>query len=204
MDATTYTRTGAPFNFLGNLSESQKNAFVSWVNRAKPTLPAVQTFHQVRSQQLRKSAGLLEKFYATSALEALAPTFVKDTWQPGPNGHFPYAARNDHIPAMVVSNVKKVFQTRLVHQDDAVFHMNHLRAQVERQEDLAQYASDGPAKITALLARLDVLFASPEYQAALVKDLTDLYKGEPRYRTNGLAAPTPWELDNRGGNSPTL
>jgi hypothetical protein len=201
--AYTYAVAGPPFNFLGNLSETQRNAFTAWVTKQTPNLPQVQVFRQSRAQQLRKSAGMLEKFYSTATPDVLAPTFVKATWTPGPQGHWPYAARNDHEPAMVVSKIKEIFHTQLVHQDDAVFHMNHLRAQIEKQEDLAQYTYQGAANVSNLVNKLEALFGAPEYQAALVKDISDQYKGQPRYRVNGLDAPTPWELDTRAGHTIT-
>jgi hypothetical protein len=203
--AYRYAITGPPFNFLGNLSETQKNAFTAWVTKQTPTLPAVQAFHQVRAQQLRKTGGILETFYAksTQVADNLAPTFIKNSWTPGPHGHFAYAQRNDHAPAMVVSNIKRHFHTRLVHQDDAVFHMNHLRAQVEKQEDLAEHAFEGTTNVSKLMDRLETLFGQPEYQAALVKDISDQYKGEPRFRVHQLDEPTQWEIDTRASRSPS-
>jgi hypothetical protein len=202
--AYRYAITGPPFNFLGNLSETQRNAFSAWVTKQTPSLPSVQVFHQVRAQQLRKTAGLLETFYAKSSAipDNLAPTFIKNSWTPGPDGHFPYAQRNDHVPAMVVSNIKKHFHTRLVHQDDAVFHMNHLRAQVEKQEDLAEYAFEGTTNVSKLMDKLVTLFGQAEYQAALVHDISDSYQGEPRFRVHQLDQPTAYEIATRSSRSP--
>lgn len=202
--AYVYAQTGPPFNFLGNIAESQKNVFVTWVNKQAPNLSKTQVFRQIRAQQLRKTGGILEKYYSTASPDVLAPTFIKASWTPGPNGHFPYAFRNDHAPAMVVSNIKKLFHTQLVHQDDAVFHMNQLRAQVEKQEDLAQYAYQGVTEVPELITRLQALFGQPEYQASLVLDVSDSYMGQPRFRVNQLDAPTQWEIDTQTGNTPTL
>jgi hypothetical protein len=186
------------------MSESQKNAFTAWVNTASQALPQVQVHHQVRAQQLRKTAGMLEAYYASgSAPENLNPSFKKEPWTPTGPTYFPYAFRNDHEPSVVVGNIKKHFMSHLVHQDDGVFHMNQVRCQIERHEDLAQHANDGVKKVPALLNRLTVLFGKPEYQAALVHDISDLYKGQPRFRVNQLDDPTPWELDTRSGYSPT-
>ena len=196
-----YAQTGPPFNFLGNMSETQRNAFTAWISSQSQTLPAVQTFHQIRAQQLRKTGGLLEQFYAAAAVP-LAPSFIKATWKPAMKGHFAYGYRNDHLPAMAVSNVKDYFRAKLVHMDDAVFHMNHLRTQVERHEDLAQYANDGVQKVPLLMDRLQTMFGQPEYQGCLVKDITDQYCGQARFRTNQFDTPTPWELATRGSNSP--
>lgn len=202
--AFVYAQTGPPFNFLGNLSETQKNAFTTWVNKQTGQLPQVQGFHQIRAQQLRKTAGILEKYYASNAVpDTLAPSFIKDSWKPSTAGHFPYAFRNDHEPAMAVARVKEVFRSRLVTQDDAVFHMNHVRVQIEKQEDLAQYANEGTTKVTELMNKLETLFGQPEYQAALVKDISDTYQGEPRHRVHQLDDPTPWERATRSSISPT-
>lgn len=200
----TYALTGPPFNFLGNLSETQKNAFTAWVTKQVVQLPAVQAHHQIRAQQMRKTAGMLEAFYASGAApDSLAPTFVKDSWKPSADGHFPYAFRYDHEPAMVVGRVKEYFRSRLVTQDDAVFHMNHVRTMIEKQEDLAQYSNEAQTKIQELMNRLETLFGQPEYQAALVRDQSDQYQGAPRFRVHQLDDPTPWERATRTGYSPT-
>jgi hypothetical protein len=192
MATKSYAHIGPPFDFLGNLSESQKGAFQTWVGAQLTTQPAVQLHHQIRAQQLRKTAGLLEQFYAMAATP-LSAGFQKDAWQVGPDGHWAYAFRNDHIPAMVVSKIKQHLRPRLELQDDGVFHMKHLRNQIEKQEDLAQYAADSSAEIPKLQARLETLFAQPEFQAALVKDVSDTYEGEPRFRVHQLDPPTAWE-----------
>ena len=85
-------------------------------------------------------------------------------------------------------------------QDEAIFHMNHLRNQIESSEDKAQYASEAPTAVPALMDRIEALFTQAEYQAVLVKDLSDLYKGQPRFRVNQLDTPTPFEnyLHNHG------
>ena len=199
--ATKYAQTGPPFHFLGNMSETQKNAFSAWVTSQSAELPATQVFHQIRAQQLRKAGGMLEQFHAQAAVP-LAPSFIKETWKPDETGHFTYGYRNDHIPAMTVSHVKDYFKSKLVHMDDAVFFMNHLRAQVEKHEDQAQYVNEGVTKVPALMSRLTQLFGKAEFQGCLVKDISDLYKGQPRFRVNQLDPPTPWELDTRGSNSP--
>jgi hypothetical protein len=201
--AVTYAKIGPPFDFLGNFSESQKNAFSSWVTARSANLPAIQLFHQVRAQQLRKSAGMLEHFYATSNIEPLATAFVKEAWQPGPNGHWAYAFRNDQIPAQTVSEIKKHFRYLLERQDEAIFHMNHLRNQIESSEDKAQYANEAPVTVAALMDRVEALFTQPEYQAALIRDLSDKYQNQPRYRSSQMDPPTPWEnfLHNHGAAS---
>lgn len=189
----SYQIIGPPFNFSGTLSETQWDAFKAWTTERSSTFAAVQQHHQMRAQQLRKTAGLLEQHYAVQNDEALAPTFVKTAWSPPKGGYWPFALRDDHTPATVVSAIKGKFAHRLQRQDDAVFHMNHLRAQIERQEDQAQYAAEAPAALSALISQMSSLFGQPEYQNALVRDKTDLYQGEPRFRVHALDPPTAWE-----------
>lgn len=199
--ANSYAHVGPPFNFLGNLTESQKGAFQTWVTGQLSAQPAAQIHHQVRAQQLRKTAGLLERFYATAATP-LAPSFRKAAWQPGPDGHWAYAFRNDHLPAMTVQKIKGFLRFKLERLDDAVFHLNFLRNQIERQEDLAQHANDAADTVPKLQARLETLFGQPEYQAALVKDQTDLYKGQPRFRVHQFDEPTIWEKEQHNHGDP--
>jgi hypothetical protein len=186
------------------MSETQRNALAAWVTKHSASLPQTQLHHQIRAQQLRKTAGMLEKFYQSSTPpDQLAPSFIKEAWKPSADKHFPYAFRNDHEPAMVVSKVKEYFRSKLVTMDDAVFHMNAVRVQIERQEDLAQYASEAQTKIPELMNKLNTLFGQPEFQNVLVRDITDQYKGEARFRTHQLDDPRAWERDTKSGHSPT-
>jgi len=200
--ATSYANVGPPFNFLGNFSESQKNALSDWVTERTANFPAIQLHHQVRAQQLRKTAGLLEHYYATANIESLTPTFQKEPWQPGPYGHFAYGYRIDHTPAQVMVEVKKNFRYQMERQDEAVFHMNHLRNQIEVQEDKAQYSYEGPGTVRALMAQIETLFSLPEFQAALVHDISSTYKGQPYFRVNQLDPPTQWELEQHNHGQP--
>jgi hypothetical protein len=199
-----YAQKGPPFPFLGNMSETQRDSLVQWVNAQTEDLADIQTHHQIRAQQLRKAAGMLEQFYADAEVP-LTPSFIKKTWEPeaGDTNHFAYGYRNDHRPAMTTLNLKEYFKTKLVHMDDAVFHMNHLRTAIERSEDLAQYQNDAVKKVPALINELHTLFGKDEYSVCLVRDQTDLYKGQPRYRVHQLDPPTPYEIDTRTGNTPT-
>jgi hypothetical protein len=197
--STNYTNTKPPFNFLGNFTESQKTAFNTWATARAESLTDIQRFYQIRAQQLRKTAGALDTYYSTQHVESLATNFTKDSWQPGSDGHFSYPFRDDQQPMVAMSEIKKHLREQLNRQDEAVFFMNHVRRIIEKNEDLAQHANEGPTKIKTLLARIDFLFSQPEYQATLVKDVSDQYKGEQRYRTNQLDPPTPWEIDNNIG-----
>jgi hypothetical protein len=202
---TTYAITGPPFNFLGILSETQRNAFTAWATAQLPKQAKIQQHHQVRAQVLRKTAGLLEQFYSKQTVP-LANTFIKDSWKPGQYGHWPPAQRNDLAPAMTVQKIKEHLKYRLEAQDESVFHMNHLRNQIEKQEDLAQYANESTTDVPNLINRLISLFGQPEYQATLVRDITDTYKGQPRFRVHAFDPPTQWELEqhNHGGPNSTL
>lgn len=188
---SSYTHVGPPFNFLGHFSEDQKGPFQTWVTAQLPSQPAVSLHYRIRAQQLRKTAGMLEAFYAAQSTP-LSAGFQKTAWQPGPDGHWYYAFRNDHIPAMTVSKIKQHLRPRLELQDEAVFHMKHLRNQIERQEDLAQHASESQAEVPKLQSKLDTLFGQAEYQAVLVSS-TDLYQGEPRFRVSQFDPPTAYE-----------
>jgi hypothetical protein len=193
--ASEYVRVGAPFDFLGHFTESQKEAFKTWVEGRKGNFPAIRDHHRMRAQQLRKTAGMLEAFYAKEHIEALSPSFKKEAWQPGPDGHWPYAYGNDHFPAMTMREIKDQFRYQMELQNEAVFHMNHLRNQIEVQEDKAQYAHEAAGVVDSMMQRIDALFTQPEYQAVLVRDVSDPYKGEPRFRVNQMDKPTAWEID---------
>lgn len=198
-----YALPGPPFNFLGNFSETQRDNFKSWVNARTANFLAIKLHHQIRAQQLRKTAGILEKFYAEAPKyndQKLTTTFLKPAWQPGANGHFSYVYRNDHLPMVAVSKIKDLFREQLQRDDEGVFFMNHVRNLIEGHEDAAQFASDVQSdknvdNLQTLLQRIDSYFGQPDYEAALVKDKTDLYKGQPRFRVHQLDEPTIWELE---------
>lgn len=201
--AYKYALPGPPFNFLGNMSQTQATNFKTWVNARTSNFPAIQFHHQMRAQQLRKTAGVLEQFYATENDQKLTPSFQKAAWQPGPDGHFNFAYRNDHDPMVTVSQVKRVMQEQFQRDDEGVFFMNHIRTQIEKHEDAAQHANDAvnssiPDNVTQLLSLLDSYFARPEYQAVLVNDQTDTYgtgdNAGPRFRVHQFDEPTYWEL----------
>lgn len=202
---------GPPFNFLGNFSETQRDNLKAWVNARKPNFPAIQFHYQMRAQQLRKAAGVLEQFYATVNDQKLAPTFQKEAWQPGPDGQFNYAYRDDHIPMVTVSNLKTSMQPQFQRDDEGVFFMNFLRTVIEKNEDAAQYANDANGttavnNVAQLLSDIDSLFSQSQYQAVLVKDKTDVYgsgaAAGPRFRVHQFDAPTQWELERFNHSTP--
>lgn len=176
----TFARVGSPFNFLGHMNEAQKKSFYSWIKPRLTKFTAIKEFHQIRAQQLRKTAGLLEAFYAK---EGLAPTFVKESWDP--TSHFTYATRDDTQPALAMQKIKEPLKEQLQHDDEAVFWMNWLRVQIERQEDLAQYAYEAPASIAKAQSDLDAMFTQPVYDAVLV---TEANKG--KFRVHQMDEPT--------------
>jgi hypothetical protein len=75
--------------------------------------------------------------------------------------------------------------------------MNHLRNVIEKTEDKAQRANEATSNIQSLLTDIGNYFNQPEYQAVLVKDLSDQYQGQPRFRVHQLDAPTQWELETQ-------
>lgn len=238
--AYVYANPGPPFNFLGNFSETQRDALKNWISARQDNFEEIQEYHQMRAQTLRKTAGILETFYkqrsardnsyATSAdQETLAVrNNWKPAWQPGNDGHFHYSYRNDYLPMLAVSKIKTRFKEQLQRDDEGLFFMNHVRNLIENHEDLAQYSYDfvnspapAPSGLTGsgpvvtdtievdnlqqLLSLVDTYFAQPQYQAALVKDQSDQYKGEPRFRVHQFDEPTQWEKEqaNHGSsNSP--
>jgi uncharacterized phage infection (PIP) family protein YhgE len=200
--AYVYAYPGPPFNFLGTFSETQKNTFEAWLNARLSKFSSIQTFYQIRANNLRKTAGVLEQWYQTDNDEVLAPTFKKVEWQPGPNGYFVPTPRNDHIPMITVSAIKKLYKEQLDRQDESVFHMNHLRNLIEKTEDLAQYANDAITQTPQLIQQIESYFTQPQYQAVLVKDISDQYAGQPRFRVNPLDAPTEWELEQHNRATP--
>jgi len=195
-----YAQTGPPFNFLGHISETQWAAFKQWVNTRAVNFPDVQVHHQIRAQQLRKTAGVLEAFYAKTNDQKLTPTQVngswpKEAWQPGTDGHFNYSYRDDHLSMVAVNKVKDNMQEQFERDDDGVFFMNHLRNIIESHEDNAQYAKDAQTLVTTQLSTVDNYFAQNQFQAVLVKDQSDQYKGGPRFRVHQLDEPTQWEKE---------
>lgn len=216
----TYAVPGPPFNFLGNFAETQRNNFFAWVNARTGNFSAIKLHHQMRAEQLRKTAGILETFYSTVNDQKLTPTFQKPSWQPGPNGHFTYAHWEDQLPMTAVADIKALMKPQFQRDEEGVFFMNLMRNLIEKHEDSAQYATDAMApatavgatgatistsaagatgpnslSIAALLANITTYFGQTQYLGALVKDQTDQYKGQPRYRVHQLDPPTIWELE---------
>jgi hypothetical protein len=200
-----YAYPGPPFNWLGTLTRSQLTAFEQWVSDRETNFPPIQTWYQIRAQQFRKASGLLEQYYATLYDEPLAPTFQKTAWLPGPQGHWVPNPRNDHIPMVTISSIKAAMQPQFERDDEAVFHMNHLRTIIERNEDEAQYASEAPVEVQAAIKAVESLFSQPQYQAVLVDDMNagNMYNGTtPYWRANALDAPTQWELEQASRTTP--
>jgi hypothetical protein len=200
-----YGYVGPPFNQLGHQSFSQFTAFQNWVNARTNKLTSVQQFYQIRAAQLRKTSGALEQYYKTLNDEMLAPTFQKAAWQPGTQGYFPYVWREDHLPMVAMYQIKDYMREQFQRQDESVFHMNHARNLIEKQEDKAQRANEAlhhPVRsVTQLLSEINTYFNKPEYDAVLVKDTTDVYPAgtsQSRFRVHQLDAPTQWEIEQLG------
>ena len=191
---------GPPFNFLGHMAESQKKKFYKWIDKRNPDHPKLKEWYQIRSHQLRKTAGLLEEYYKTkhpdpNDPEKLESTFVKDEWQPGKDGHFVYENRVDILPQVTASRLKDRFKPRLQRDDEGVFWMNWLRTHIEHHEDKANMHHEAIGAVATLKAELDAFFEKPEYEAVLVKNESQKYKGEPYFRVNPLDPPTIWEKE---------
>ena len=188
-----YWRSSPPFNYLGTFNTTQRLALQDWVAKAETNLTLIGKFHQVRAQQLRKSAGLLEDFNLKVDPRAMTPSFVKAAWEGDPDGHIAPTLRDDHMPANVMVKVKERFREVLAHDDESMFRMNWLRTRIEAEEDRAQLAYDAKDATTADFTQLSSMFADNAYQAVLVRDQDDQFQGEPRFRVHPLDLPTAWE-----------
>jgi hypothetical protein len=205
--AFKYALPGPPFNFLGNFSETQRDNFKAWIAARTANFSAIKLHHQMRAQQLRKTAGVLELFYAKTNDQPLTTTFLKPSWQPGSDGHFNYSFREDQLPMVTVSKIKARFKEQLQRDEEGVFFMNFVRNTIESHEDEAQFANDvasdtNKENLKSLLQNIDTYFGQEQYQATLVGDQNDLYKGMPRFRVHQLDTPTQWELEQANHSSP--
>lgn len=191
----TYAKPGPPFNFLGTITESQKEALEAWVGKHRADFTDISKFHQIRAHQLRKSSGMLETFYKAKdpAARGLKPTFDKEPWQPKEGGHFFPTQRDDQGPANAVYDIKDRFQYPMAADEEGVFRMNFIRTRFEFQEDVAQEMAEGADFVTQKLADLNRFFADPHYRAACIKDKSDLFEGEPRFRAHPWDKPTAYE-----------
>ncbi len=220
MAAFKYAYPHPPFNFLGRFTLTQWNAFQAWCAAREGNFPGITQFYQMRAQQLRKTAGILEHHYSNQNDQTLAPTFVKELWAPGPHGHFNYGINNDdHLPMVLMSRIKSKFKDMLQRDEEAIFAMNQIRCLIEKHEDIAQHnhdftqppdnststSSDNPYTLKPLLAKINSLFGKPEYVAVLVDDINPsrMYKGEPYYRVHQAEDPTQWELERMNHSSPS-
>jgi len=213
--AFKYAYAHPPFNFLGHFSASQWTAFQAWVAQRQGNFPNISLFYRIRAQQLRKTAGVLEQFYNTVNDQQLSPTFSKDLWKPGDNGHFTYPYDDDHLPMVMMSKVKLRFKEMLQRDEEAVFAMNHLRCVIEKNEDAAQdsydftqpsntKSNDTPDTLQPLLAKINGYFSKPEYAAVLVDDVNTLYQGQPYFRVNQADTPTAYELFVMNHSDPSI
>lgn len=196
-----YSKVGPPFDFLGHLSESQKEEFYKWLNKRKDNFKEIEKWWRIRAHQLRKTAGVLEKWYKEKNDESLKTRWEKAVWEPGKHGHLLYVNRDDRLPSICVSEIKEPYKEQLQRDDEGMFQMGHLRTMIEKAEDQAQRAKEAPATVSELMAKLDRYFSQPEYQAVLVKDKSDLYEGQPRFRVSQMDEPTIWEKEKASAES---
>jgi hypothetical protein len=206
-----YGYTGPPFNFLGHFCLTQQTAFNSWVRAREKNFAPIQQHYQIRAAQLRKTAGVLEKFYSTLNDEPLSPTFNKQVWKPGAQGHFNYPNRDDQVPMVAMYQIKQYMKEQFQRQDESVFQMNNLRKVIEKVEDKAevnylamnqtQYSND---TVESLISRINGYFGLAAYQAVLVNDQADVYPTgttQPRFRVHQLDVPTQYEIE-QAANAP--
>ena len=216
-----YAYAGPPFHWLGSFSMSQWQAFKAWANQRIGDVKDISTLHRIKAEQLRKTAGVLERYYSSvypkeqgSYGEKLAPTFQKAVWKPDEHGHFNYVPGDDQLPMVAVSRAKGQMKDMLQRHEDAVYLMNQVRCLIEKHEDWAQYASDfaqdppagstaaNPTSLQQILSKVDGYFGRPEYQHVLVDDTKLLYKGQPYYRVHPADPPTQFELE-QANHSPS-
>src|SRR5271166_5832767 len=138
------------------MSQTQFGNLQTWVNARTGKFPPVQSngqagiqlHYQIRAQQLRKLAGVLEQYAGTLNDQKLTTAFQKEAWQPGPYGHFNYAPRQDHIPMVTASYLKNYMKPQFQRDDELWFSMNHVRTVIEKNEDQAQFANDAVTTVT--------------------------------------------------------
>jgi len=177
-----------PFDFLGVMTQDDLSALEEWLKQKTQYLSEMTSFHQMRSAQLRKTAGILEDFY-TEKEDPLSPSFVKGVFTPHPKGQKTLSIQDDTTPAICTGLIKERMQTLLEYEDDIVFRMNHVRAMIEAHEDEALDLQDAPAVIKANIQTLKSLFGRPEFVRTLVS------KGDmDKYRTDPYTPPTETEL----------
>ena len=205
----TYALSTPPFNFLGNLCVSQKNALNTWIAARTGNFGDIRQFHQMRAQQLRKTAGVLEEFYRSYNDLPMTPTFIKASWQPGVSGHFGNVVDNDHLPMVCMSKIKERFKEQLQRDEEGMFSMNQVRCLIEKHEDAAQYANEATdsantENITALLAKINSYFSQPQYTSILVDDTLRYPAGgtQPYFRVNPFDTPTQKELEQMNHSAP--
>ena len=190
MTTVTYAKVGPPFNFLGHMTETQRDSFYSWMNARSKNFPAISQFYQIRAQQLRKSAGLLEYYYANYSQDKPTPSFKKAPWE-SEGVPLLYSITNDQLPAVAMSKMKEVYKEQLQVDEEAVFWMNWLRNHIEKNEDKAQKAFEANDTVGANKTKLNEYFVDPSYNRTLVAK-----KNEDSYRTHLLDKSTQWDLDN--------
>jgi len=167
-DQTKISKVGPPFNFMGHMTQPQRDSFYAWMSARSGNFTNITTFYQIRAQQLRKAAGLLENYYANVSSSKQTPSFQKVTWQPQNQLHTPYTLPSDQIPAEYVSRMKAVYKEQLQVDEEAVFWMNWLRNNIEKQEDKAQIAHEANDTVKTYQGELNTCFNDPAYERVLI------------------------------------
>jgi hypothetical protein len=179
------------FNFLGTMTEDDKSSLTSWMQSRYSLLSKIKEFYIYRSEQLRRSSGLLN---AVMKAQGYTQTFKKELYQEPVGGVRLLTDSDDRKPAEIVSKIKNYTRDMLQVEDEAIFQMNNLCVLIEKMEDSAYLYSISEKDITSLLSELDKLFSDPNYSTVLLSK-NDTYKGEPKYRTSSLAPRTAYEKD---------
>lgn len=177
------------FNFLGTLTDSDLNQLSNWLDSNYDNLVNYSYHFRIRAAQLRRTSGILEKYYNRKNITS---TFVKDIYHPPLGGPSLLPLKDDIEPAKLTASIKQEFQDQIASYDDALFKINMLRKMIEDCEDKAQNANDAPQKVKDAVTNLYRLFDLPQYRDVLIRS-TDTYNNSLRFRTDSLADRTPYE-----------
>jgi len=175
------------FNFLGTLTESQKNDFISFINSYIQNLQDYKNFYKIRATQLRRSSSVLQE-HLKSIDSSITPTFNKALFEEPQGGQQFVQDVDDRWPAKIVSEIKNNLIDIFKDRDDLIFQLNNVKLMIEKNEDKAQFYDDADTKLNTLIAELEKLFNDPYYDQALISD-----SNSTRFRVNSLQDKTDFE-----------
>lgn len=175
------------FDFLGIMNQTQLDELVSWLDDRETTHREISEFWRMRSRQVRKTSGILERFYSSKGISS---TFKKEVHQVGKDFFLPNFG-DDVEPANRMTDIKTPIKAQLRVGDEANFWINHIAATIERCDDLAQEAIEAPEKIKSAISSLRTLFDDPRFRnQVLIKK-----NKEAEYRVDPLAQPGSSEIN---------